>query len=256
MQEAIPNKQSPNPDQLAVWQRQLDGEAPEAVLNWAVQTFGAELTFGSSLGAEDQVLTDMVARLRLPVPIFTLDTGRLFPECHDLIAATEAQYGLRFRVFCPDATELEALVAAHGINLFRHSVELRRRCCEVRKVQPLRRALAGKVAWICGLRGGQSVTRAGLRVLDWDADNGLYKISPLAQWTDASVWAYVRAHGVPCNPLHERGFPSIGCACCTRPVAPGEDVRAGRWWWESPEKKECGLHACRLKGAGVACRVS
>ena len=236
--------------ELGAWQRQLVGAAPEAVLGWAVRTFGDRLVIGSGLGAEDQLLVHLMVTAGLSIPVFTLDTGRLFPECHDLMAQTEERYGIRFQVFCPEAAEVEALVGEHGPNLFRQSVALRRRCCEVRKLQPLRRALAGKAAWVCGLRGGQSVTRADLREVEWDSGNGLYKISPLAQWTEAEVWSTIRKHGIPYNPLHDKGYPSIGCACCTRPTAPGEEVRAGRWWWEEPEHKECGLHvACSTDSA-------
>ncbi|OGV74175.1 MAG: phosphoadenosine phosphosulfate reductase [Lentisphaerae bacterium RIFOXYB12_FULL_65_16] len=234
----------------------MAGSAPEAVLAWAAQTFGDRVVFGSSLGAEDQVLVHMIATVKLQIPVFTLDTGRLFAESYDLMAQTEERYGIRLQVFCPDAAEVEALVAEHGPNLFRKSVALRRLCCEVRKIHPLRRALAGKAAWICGLRADQSMTRSSLQVVEWDAANGLFKISPLAGWTDAAVWSFVRTHQVPCNPLHERGYPSIGCACCTRAVAPGEDVRAGRWSWETPEKKECGLHAHAAASAARSACVS
>ena len=240
--QRAPDKGAPAVERLAVWRRQLAGAAPAAILAWAARTFGSGLVFGSALGAEDQVLLHLLVTAGLQIPIFTLDTGRLFPEVHELLAQTEARYGVRFGVFCPEAAAVEALVAEHGSDLFRRSVALRRECCAVRKLQPLRRALAGKAAWICGLRGGQSVTRAELQVVDWDSANGLYKISPLAAWTEADVWSAIRAHGIPYNPLHDRGYPSIGCACCTRATAPGEDVRAGRWWWEAPEQKECGLH--------------
>ena len=248
--QASTTHSQPDPERLAAWQRQLAGAPPEAVLAWAVATFGERLVVGSALGAEDQVLVQRMVAAGLSIPIFTLDTGRLFPECHDLMVQTEERYGVRYQVFCPEAAEVEALVAAHGPNPFRQSVALRHRCCAVRKLQPLRRALAGKAAWVCGLRGSQSATRAEVQVVDWDHANGLYKISPLAQWSEAEVWAAIREHAIPYNPLHDRGYPSIGCACCTRATVPGEDVRAGRWWWEAAEKKECGLHL-RVDAAGA-----
>jgi phosphoadenosine phosphosulfate reductase len=240
----------PDPLQLAAWQRQLAGAVPAAVLAWAVEVFAGRLVLGSALGAEDQVLVQMIASAELSIPVFTLDTGRLFPECHDLMAQTEARYGIRIQVFCPEAAAVEALVAEHGPTVFRQSVALRQRCCAVRKLQPLRRALAGKAAWVCGLRGTQSVTRAEVQVVEWDGANGLYRICPLAHWTEADVWSYIRTQQVPYNPLHDRGYPSLGCACCTRPIVAGEGVRAGRWWWEAPEHKECGLHL-RVGAAGA-----
>ncbi|MGN0855958.1 MAG: phosphoadenylyl-sulfate reductase [Candidatus Spyradenecus sp.] len=217
-------------------------KAPER-LRLAAEHFAGRLVFASSLGAEDQVITDLIARLELPIPIITLDTGRLFPETYDLLAETEARYGLKIRTFSPDRAELEAFVNTHGINAFRESEDLRHACCAVRKLSALRRALAGSDLWICGLRQGQSVTRTDVPVLADDRANGLLKLSPLIDWDEARVWDYLRYHDVPYNPLHDRGFPSIGCACCTRAVRRVEDIRAGRWWWEVPEHRECGLHA-------------
>ena len=211
------------------WADRLRGASPPDVVQWAWETFGEEAVLASSLGLEDQVLVAMSARVAPGLSVFTLDTGRLFPETYDLIERTERRYGLRIRVYSPDAGELEQLVAEEGINLFRRSVSLRKRCCELRKVRPLQRALAGKVAWLCGLRSEQSVTREGLGAVAWDEANGLVKISPLYDWALADVWAYIKQHDVPYSVLHDRGFPSIGCACCTRAVAPGEDARAGRW---------------------------
>jgi len=221
---------------------QVKGKGPEEVLRWAYRTFGPKVAFATSLGLEDQVLTDMIARTARRIPIFTLDTGRLFPETYDLIERTCRQYGLHIRVCFPEAARVTRMVEEHGINLFRKSVELRKLCCRVRKVEPLKKALAGLEAWIVGLRSGQAATRSVVKVVDWDEANGLLKISPLADWSLEDVWRYIRARNVPYNPLHDRGFPSIGCACCTRAVRPGEDIRAGRWWWELPEHRECGLH--------------
>ena len=229
-------------DSVRDWDERLRGMPPQDILRWAWEHFGEEAVFASSLGLEDQVLTDMIAQVAPGLPVFTLDTGRLFPESYDLIECTERRYGLRMHLYSPDVGELEQLVAEEGVNLFRRSVALRKRCCEVRKLRPLRRALSGGAAWLCGLRREQSVTRGGLSAVAWDGANDLVKVCPLHDWSLADVWGYVREHDVPYSPLHDKGFPSIGCACCTRAVAPGEDVRAGRWWWEQPEQRECGLH--------------
>jgi phosphoadenosine phosphosulfate reductase len=202
----------------------------------------APAAFASSFGAEDMVLLDLLDDLRLDVDVFTLDTGRLPEETHDLIARARKHYGLPIRILFPDAAEVEAFVAAHGTNAFYDSIELRKRCCEIRKLVPLRRALQGKRLWITGLRREQSVTRADVAVLAHDAPNGLMKLNPLADWSEPEVWAYVEKYAVPTNQLHQRGYPSIGCAPCTRAVQPGEDPRAGRWWWEQPTSRECGLH--------------
>ena len=172
----------------------------------------------------------------------TLDTGRLFPETYELWARTEARYGRRIRAIYPDGLALEKLVARDGMNGFYDSVEARKACCHARKVEPLQRALAGKQAWITGLRAAQSQTREKLKTVSFDAVNNVVKISPLADWSEREIWVYLRANNVPYNALHDRNFPSIGCAPCTRAIQPGEDVRAGRWWWETPETKECGLH--------------
>jgi phosphoadenosine phosphosulfate reductase len=198
--------------------------------------------FASSFGAEDMVLLDLIDGLGLEVDVFTLDTGRLPEETHDLIARAAIDYRRPIRVLFPDASEVEAFVAAHGVNAFYDSIELRKRCCEIRKLVPLRRALKGKRLWITGLRREQSVTRAEVAVLAHDDANGLMKLNPLADWSEEDVWAYVENFDVPTNLLHRRGYPSIGCAPCTRAVQPGEDPRAGRWWWEQAASRECGLH--------------
>lgn len=205
----------------------------------------APATFANSLGAEDMVLTDLILRHRLPIEIFSLDTGRLPPETYDLLAAAEKHYGHRFSVYYPRHDEVEAYVRTHGINAFYESVELRKACCHIRKVAPLQRALAGKKAWITGMRAQQSATRQALPRHSFDADNGLEKFNPLADWSEKEVWGYIRHHGVPYNALHDRFYPSIGCAPCTRAISLGEDIRAGRWWWEDPSSKECGLHVRR-----------
>lgn len=202
----------------------------------------APAALASSLGAEDMVLTDLIARHAPSIDLFVLDTGRLHEETYALIARVEAHYGLRLQLFAPQAEDVEAFVARHGINGFYDSLEARLACCDARKVRPLARALAGKRAWITGMRREQSPTRSDLPQQQWDEVHGLAKFNPLADWSARDVWAYLRHHGVPFHPLHERFYPSIGCAPCTRAVAVGEDPRAGRWWWERPEHKECGLH--------------
>ncbi len=198
--------------------------------------------FANSLGAEDMVLTDLIVKSGLPIDIFSLDTGRLPLETYDLMAAVQARYGLKLKVYFPQSEGTEHFVRSHGINAFYDSVDLRKACCFVRKVEPLRRALAGKKAWITGLRAQQAATRVGLPVQEYDEGNGLEKFNPLADWTEKEVWAYIKQNDVPYNALHDKFYPSIGCAPCTRAVTPGEDIRSGRWWWEAPESKECGLH--------------
>lgn len=214
----------------------------EKILSLAADKFRGKLVFASSLGLEDQAITDIIAKNKLDISIFTLDTGRFFNETYDLIEKTEKHYGLKISVYFPDASEIENMARDFGINLFYESAEKRKYCCMQRKVKPLRRALAGQSAWICGLRREQSITRGGLEVIEWDEGNNLVKINPLVDWTDKKVKDYIIENGVPYNPLHDRGFISIGCACCTRAVKPGEHPRSGRWWWEEPEQKECGLH--------------
>jgi phosphoadenosine phosphosulfate reductase len=214
----------------------------EDVLAWAGKTLRGGAVFATSLGMEDQVITHMIAAAGLPIPLFTLDTGRLFPETYELIQQTERRYGLRIRVLSPDANQLEALVAERGVNLFRESVENRRLCCQVRKIEPLRRVLRYADGWVCGLRAEQSPDRAVVAPVGWDEENHLPKVCPLHAWTWDQVRAYVVEHQVPVNPLHEQGFVSIGCACCTRAIRPGDPFRSGRWWWEADTHKECGLH--------------
>lgn len=201
-----------------------------------------KVAFSTSLGAEDQVITHMIAGNKLPIRIFTLDTGRLFPETYELLDATVKKYGIRIEVFFPDSDEVQTMVNEKGINLFYDSIENRKRCCDVRKSLPLRRALAGMEVWISGLRRAQSVTRSGIRAEERDAKNNVLKVYPLFDWTDEMVWQYIRTYKVPYNALHDKGFPSIGCQPCTRAVLPGEDNRAGRWWWEDGSHKECGIH--------------
>lgn len=202
----------------------------------------APVAFATSLGAEDMVLTDMIARHAPGIEMFTLDTGRLHEETYRLMQKVADQYDQPLRVYFPQPEAVQQYAAAHGVNGFYGSVERRKACCQVRKVEPLGRALQGKAAWITGLRREQAATRRDLPEREFDAAHGIEKFNPLAAWSEAEVWAYIHACDVPCNELHERGFPSIGCAPCTRALAAGEDIRAGRWWWEDPLTKECGLH--------------
>jgi phosphoadenosine phosphosulfate reductase len=202
-----------------------------------------DAVLANSYGAEDMVLTDLIARLALPLQVFSLDTGRLPVETYTLMQQVAERYpAVPVKVYFPQTSATEAYVNTHGINGFYHSVELRKSCCQIRKIEPLKRALAGKSAWITGLRREQSPTRQDLGNQEFDADNGLMKFNPLIEWTEAEVWEYIRSNDVPYNALHDQRYPSIGCAPCTRSITVGEDVRAGRWWWENPESKECGLH--------------
>ena len=212
-----------------------------------IATDYAPAVFANSLGAEDMVLTDLILRDALDIEIFSLDTGRLPLETYDLIAKVQQHYGRKLTLYYPRHDLAETYTRAHGINAFYESVELRKGCCHVRKVEPLQRALSGKKAWITGLRAQQSTTRDGLPVQSFDASNGLEKFNPLADWREKEVWAYLKRHQVPYNALHDKFYPSIGCAPCTRAISVGEDVRAGRWWWESPESKECGLHVQKIE---------
>ena len=205
----------------------------------------APVVFANSLGAEDMVLTDLIVNEKLPIEIFSLDTGRLPTETYDLMGRIKRHYGLALKLYYPRHDIVEEYTRTHGINGFYESVELRKACCHARKVEPLRRALAGNKAWITGLRAEQAATRSGLALHEYDEANGLEKFNPLADWSEREVWAYLHANAVPYNKLHDQGYPSIGCAPCTRAVAPGEHVRAGRWWWEEPSSKECGLHVKR-----------
>lgn len=198
--------------------------------------------FASSLAAEDMVLTDLILKAKLDIGIFSLETGRLHKETLAVVDAVKAHYGVDIALYRPQPEAVDAYVSKHGLNAFYDSVEMRKACCHVRKVEPLGRALEGKKAWITGQRRAQSTTRAELAVQEDDAAHGMQKFNPLADWSEQDVWDYIRANEVPYNALHDRGYPSIGCEPCTRAIQPGEDVRAGRWWWENPESKECGLH--------------
>lgn len=220
----------------------FSGKNPEEVLKYFLEEYRGHIGLASSLGIEDQVLTAMMCKIDSSALIFTLDTGRLFPETYSLIERTNMTYGIKVRLFFPDFREVEKMVSEHGVNLFYESEGNRRMCCHVRKLEPLKRAFTGLKVWVCGLRREQSVTRTGNQVVEWDEANRMLKVNPLIDWTEEQTWEYIKKQGVPYNALHDKGFPSIGCQPCTRAVKPGEDIRAGRWWWESPDHKECGLH--------------
>lgn len=212
-----------------------------ALLTDTVRDF-SPVAFANSLGAEDMVLTDIVDRNRIAVEMFSLDTGRLPQETYDLMQTVRERYKTPLHVYFPDAKCIETYVAEHGVNGFYQSIELRKACCHIRKVEPLQRALQGKRAWITGIRREQAATRTNLEISAFDADHNMQKINPLLEWSNAEVWEYLKQNNVPYNKLHDKFYPSIGCAPCTRAVTPGEDLRSGRWWWENPETKECGLH--------------
>jgi len=231
-----------NNTKFAELNSKFENATPQEIIAYFLQEYKGKIALASSLGAEDQVLTDMILKIDPTARIFTLDTGRLFPETYDVIAATNQKYNTKIEVFFPDATKVQNMVNEKGINLFYESIENRKLCCHVRKMEPLERAFAGMSAWICGLRREQSVTRKDTQYVEWDVNNQLVKINPLNLWTEQQVWDYIKQNDVPYNLLHDKNFPSIGCQPCTRAVNPGEDVRAGRWWWELPENKECGLH--------------
>ena len=201
----------------------------------------------SSLGAEDMVLADAILSGGIAVEIFTLDTGRLHAETLSVLDLVRQRYGYDIRIYRPDAGAVDHYVREFGLDAIYRTVALRQRCCEIRKVEPLARALAGKAAWVTGLRRAQSVTRAVLPFKEFEQASGLWKFNPLADWSEREVWDYLRSRDVPYNPLHDRGFRSIGCAPCTRPTAVGEDLRAGRWWWEDAQTKECGLHKAAVE---------
>jgi phosphoadenosine phosphosulfate reductase len=228
--------------QIEQWNEMLKGKSAVGVIGFFLQHFGDKILLSTSLGLEDQGLTEMVLRQNPAVDVFTLDTGRLFPETYDLIARTNKHFGIRMKTYFPDAEKVEEMVAKKGINLFYDSVENRKMCCGIRKVAQLPRAFKGMDAWICGLRKDQSVSRFFNRLVEWDENNKLVKINPLIDWTEKEVWDYIKKQNIPYNLLHDRGFPSIGCEPCTRAIEPGEDIRSGRWWWESELHKECGLH--------------
>ncbi len=220
----------------------LNDKSAEEVIEWAVRKYGDKVGLACSFGAEDMVLVDMLAKATDKPNIFTLDTGRLAQATYNVMAASGSKYGISFNVFFPQTEAVEKMEHEEGPNLFYDSIESRKRCCGVRKMEPLRRAFSGLDAWMTGLRRDQAVTRGGVPKVEVDESNDLIKVNPLADWSEERVWDYIKANDVPYNKLHDQGYPSIGCEPCTRAIKAGEDVRAGRWWWERPDQKECGLH--------------
>ncbi len=220
----------------------FSGSQPEKIIGYFLKENKAKIALALSLSAEDQALTHMVCNADITTRIFTLDTGRLFPETYNLIVETNKKYGIAIEVYFPDYRAVQEMVKKKGINLFYESVENRKECCHIRKVEPLKRAMKGLEVWICGLRKDQSVTRFYSKLVEWDDVNGLIKLNPLINWTEKQVWDYIRKNEIPYNALHEKGFNSIGCQPCTRAIKADEEPRAGRWWWEQPDQKECGIH--------------
>ncbi len=222
--------------------KRFEKENAEDILQYLFEHYQDKVIFTTSMGVEDQIITHILSAIDKNAAIVMLDTGRMFYEVYDLVERTENRYNIRIKLCFPDFRKVEDMVNKYGINLFYESVENRRRCCHIRKIEPLRRALGGRRLWITGLRKEQSSTRKSLKIIEQDVSNDIIKVNPLLYWSVDDVWDYVHHHRVPYNPLHDRGYPSIGCQPCTRAVEPGEDIRAGRWWWEKPETKECGLH--------------
>ena len=229
-------------DKLSGLTYQLGRLKPEEMLVLLAEQFPDKVTFSTSFSFEDQVVTHQIVSQELPVSIFTLDTGRLFPETYSVWNRTIERYHATIQAYYPDAKALQEFVSAKGPNSFYESVENRKGCCFIRKVEPLKRALAGNEIWVTGLRAEHSPDRQDLQAIEWDESNQVIKYHPLLHWTTEDVKKYINQHNIPYNPLHDRGFVSIGCAPCTRAIKPGEDFRAGRWWWEDTSKKECGLH--------------
>ena len=216
--------------------------SPFEIMRFCAEKYPGKTTLSSSLGAEDQLLTHIIATEKIPVTVFTLDTGRLYPETYSLMERTREKYGKNVLVYFPDARQVEAMVNSKGVNLFYESVENRKMCCHVRKIEPLKRALTGKECWITGLRREQSDYRSDMQLFEWDNDFRILKVNPLINFTEENVWDFIRKNNVPYNKLHDKNYKSIGCAPCTRAVRDGENARAGRWWWEDANHKECGLH--------------
>jgi phosphoadenosine phosphosulfate reductase len=228
--------------QIEKLNNELAGKSSFEVLDFFISNYKDKIGFASSFGIEDQILTQMIHHLQKKIKIFSLDTGRLFPETYDLIEKTRSRYKLDILIYFPNDDDVETMVNTKGINLFYHSIETRKLCCEVRKIKPLHRALKGLNVWISGLRKEQSPTRSDMKLVEWDELNGLIKVNPLIEWSEKESWNYIYENNIPYNILHDQGFLSIGCQPCTRAIQEGEKSRAGRWWWENPDTKECGLH--------------
>lgn len=229
-------------EKIAKLNREFKNRDIKELLDCFLKEYRGKIAFSSSFGAEDQVLTDLILKIDNEANIFTLDTGRLPYETYDVMDRTNLKYKTKIKVYFPNNQDVESLYQKQGINGFYESIENRKECCFVRKIAPLKRALNGVDVWITGLRAEQSSTRELMQLFEWDESNRVIKLNPLILWSESDVWNYIRENGVPYNTLHDKGYPSIGCAPCTRAVEAGADIRSGRWWWENPEHKECGLH--------------
>ncbi len=235
-------------DRLENYKKETHGLSLDDLLVWCFTTFGYDkIIFASSMGLEDQMITHLLASSHKQARILTLDTGRNFQQTYDVMHQTIKKYGITYEVYAPEAKDVEALISHKGPNLFYDSIQDRKQCCYIRKIKPLTRALTTVDAWITGLRKEQSVTRTALDVVSWDNQFNIFKINPLINYTFDMVKEYVKKNDVPYSMLHDKDFPSIGCAPCTRAIKPGENFRSGRWWWEQPEHRECGLHKCEPK---------
>jgi phosphoadenosine phosphosulfate reductase len=220
----------------------LKNNTPEEILRYFIQEYDGKVAFATSLGIEDQAITDMIVKLDKATKIFTLDTGRIFPETYEVIEETNKKYGIKIKAYFPDYKRVEEMINTKGVNLFYESVENRKMCCNIRKTIPLKRALENVDVWVTGIRKDQSITRFYTPLVEWDDKHQVMKVNPLLKWSEKDTWKYIKENDVPYNKLHDKGFTSIGCQPCTRAIEPGEEIRAGRWWWEAPEQKECGLH--------------
>lgn len=229
-------------EKIEVLNKKFKNSTPIEILEYFIKNSDENLALSSSFGAEDQVITDMMLSIDKNANIFTLDTGRLPYETYDVMDSTNLKYGIKVNVYFPNDNDIEDLYQTQGINGFYESIQNRKACCYVRKIAPLKRALKGLDIWVTGLRASQSVTREDMATFEWDEGNQVIKFNPLINWNEDDVWEYIKTNHVPYNKLHDKGYPSIGCAPCSRAVKDGEDVRSGRWWWENPEHKECGLH--------------
>lgn len=226
----------------ADWNTEIRKASPTEIIDFAMTHITGQFGMATSLSIEDQMITHLLHQYKNQIKFFTLDTGRLFQETYDTIEKTAAHFDITIDICFPDQQSIREMVNSKGVNLFYESVENRKRCCQVRKTEPLKKALTGLSAWFTGLRRAQSVTRISMPIIEWDDTHQLYKINPLADLTEEEVKQFITKHAIPVNPLQEKGFRSIGCLPCTRAIGPDDDVRAGRWWWESPDTKECGLH--------------
>jgi len=230
--------------EITGYQRELKEKTPQEIISWVIDHFDKnDIAFSSSMGAEDQALTDMLIKIDPEINIFTLDTGRLSEETYTAIEKTIEHYNKHIEILFPDSSDIEEMLGKHGPNLFYESIDERKLCCQVRKVKPLKRKLSSLTVWICGLRRDQAQTRSDIGAIEWDENFEIIKINPIIEWSEKDVWDYIHKNNVPYNKLHDQNYPSIGCAPCTRAIGIGEALRAGRWWWEDPDEKECGLHS-------------